>query len=97
MCLYDCSLVCLLVWWWWCWQGTYDGIYNFPEAEYNKALGAAQGQYGGTNDEDELEAEDEEEEELEDEEEGDEREFVEVRCRSCAAAWPLRGMHVFLF
>ena len=70
-------------------QGTYDGIYNFPEAEYKKALNAAQGELGGGNDDDALEEEDEYEDELEDEEE--QREFVEV---SGAAGLLLRGLAV---
>ncbi len=57
--------------------GTYDGIYNFPEVEYKKALDQAEDDMGSGEDEEE-----EDFEEAEDEESDEEREFVEVSTAS---------------
>ena len=57
-------------------QGTYDGIYNFPEVEYKKALDKAEEDMG--EQEEEEESDEEEFEEGEDDESDEERVFVEV-------------------
>ena len=66
-------------------QGTYDGIYNFPEVEYKKALDKAEEDMASEEEEDE----EEEFEEGEDDESDEERQFVEVfPCWFCPLAAP---------
>ena len=58
-------------------SGTYGDIYNFPQQEYNTAVGKAQDEYEKENPETEQESEDEYEQEVEQEEdEEDQVQFV---------------------